>query len=68
LFRVRHASVFEDTRAEPFVDKSQKHSVNYPSLEKGTEMVVVDRIEEFSNVDVHDPATPHLRRLLPQGF
>ena len=31
-------------------------------------MSVVDRIEEFSDIDLHDPAAPHRHRLLPEAF
>ena len=31
-------------------------------------MSVVDRIEELSDIDLHDPAAPRRHRLLPEAF
>src|SRR5271166_4058776 len=64
---MRDASVFEDTRIEPFADQSQQHPIPHPTLEKVAEVAVVDRIKEFSNIDIHDPAAPHRQRLLPEA-
>ncbi len=42
------------------IPKNVKEFICYshPSLEQLTQMSVIDRIEEFSNIDLHDPAAP----------
>src|SRR4051794_38163347 len=66
--RVRDAPVLEDARVEPLADQSSQNSIPYPTLEKIPQMAVVDRIEEFTNVHVHDPAAPRRRRPLPEAL
>src|SRR5438270_8068621 len=63
---MREASVLQNSRMKPLANQSKQHSVSYPTLEKGPEMFVIDRVKELSNVHIQDPAAPHRHRLLPQ--
>ena len=65
---MRDASVFQYARVEPFADQSKQHPVSHPTLEQFSQMSVVDRIEEFSDIDLHDPAASRRHRLLPEAF
>src|SRR5271166_6646308 len=65
---MRDASVLQNPRIEPFVNQSKQHSVSYPTLQKGPEMAMVDRVKELSNVHIQDPAASHRHRLSPQSI
>ena len=62
----REAPLLEHARVEPFADQSQEHTIAYPTLEEFPQVAVVDRIEEFSQIDVHDPVASQLHLLFPQ--
>jgi len=40
--------------------------LSYPTLEKVSEVAVVNRIEKLTDVHIHDPAPAHGHRLLPE--
>jgi site-specific DNA recombinase len=46
-FRMCHTSVLEYTRVQPFADRSNQHTVSYPTLEKLPEMGMIDRVKNF---------------------
>ena len=65
-FGSREDPVLQHPRVEPFADQSQDHTIAHPTLEELPQMAVVDRVEEFPQIDVHDPVASQLHRLLPQ--
>jgi len=66
VLRSREDPILQHPRVEPFADQSQDHTIAHPSLEELTEMTMVDRVEKFSEIDVHDPAASQVHRLFPQ--
>jgi hypothetical protein len=55
---MRDASVLQHPCIEPFANQSKQHSVSYPTLQKGPEMAMVDRIKRLSNM--MPPSRTHL--------
>jgi hypothetical protein len=48
------------------IDQSRRHSIQYPTLEKVSDVAVVNRTEELTNVRINDPSPSHGHRLLPE--
>ena len=67
-FRSRMDSLLHHARVEPFADQAHDHTIAHPSLEELSKMTMVDRVEKFSQIDVHDPAASQAHRLFPQGL
>lgn len=67
-FRGRPGPFLQDPRLQPFTDQPQQHPISHPLLKKGPQVSMVQCVEKLSHIDLHDPATPHVHRLLPQGL
>jgi site-specific DNA recombinase len=59
--------VFHDPGVQPLVDESPQHPVAYPSVEKGAQVPMIERIEEGFDVDLQHPAAPQPQQRLPYG-
>ena len=65
VLRGRKNPILQHPRVEPFADQSQDHTIAHPSLEELPQVTMVDRVEKFPQIDVHDPAASQVHRLFP---
>src|SRR5882672_5725752 len=65
-FRCRQLTVLEHPCIEPLANQPYQHSINHPLANDFPQLVMWNRIEVLSNVDLDDPPASHLHRLAPQ--
>ena len=61
-------TVLQHSCLQPLVNRSARHAVAYPLVQKATEMSVFQDIKEPLDVQANHPASAHRHRLLPEGL
>jgi len=56
---------FQYPGLEPFADQAEDHTVLHSLLQKVSQVLMVDRVEEGFDVQINDPATAHRRQSFP---
>ena len=54
--RMRHASVFQDTGFQPFVNDTTDDAVAYPLVQEASEVLVIEGVKVVLDVNLEDPA------------